>query len=143
MSETKEKALVVSPFLQIDSKSSRPAVRLDDKRLLPSQADRLNPHKWSPGGLSPNPGGRPQVKPLSDDLKLRLEQVANAEGKTLAQVLNDALIKGALGEIRLTPSQIGALRLILEYTEGKPGQQNDGESKGPLIVFDIHSMTAK
>lgn len=71
---------------------------------------------WKPG-QSGNPGGRPRKNPLTDELVHLLEQTApNAQGKSWALVIAEALLKRARsGDVR-------AFTVLANRIEGKPHQ---------------------
>ena len=78
------------------------------------------PTRFKPGE-SGNPGGRPQRKPISDEIKAQLEQACkyDAEGRTNLEVGVRKLIDQFVG------GDHAAQRLVLEYVEGPPTQTID------------------
>jgi Family of unknown function (DUF5681) len=81
---------------------------------MTGRPDNLKP--WKPG-QSGNPGGRPKKQPLTDELTQLLEQDApNAQGKSWALVIAEALLKKARsGDVR-------AFSVLANRIEGKPHQ---------------------
>jgi Family of unknown function (DUF5681) len=89
--------------------------------------------RWRKGQPSPNPGGRPKSRLLSNALTAKLAEVKpdDAEGRTYAQVIAANLVELAAGKSR---SAVVAAAQILDRIEGKPTQQ--------LHVADITSDLA-
>lgn len=148
MSDKKEKKdslapfrAIDSPFKVIDHAHSHPAERRDDGRLL-RRPEYLKQYEWQKGMASPNPRGRPKTKHISDFLKKKLEEISAKEGIPFYKLVGDVIMNGCLGTVKLTPTQLGCLQVLLNYTEGKPAVQdsNAGGNKG--IIFDIENVIA-
>jgi hypothetical protein len=70
--------------------------------------------KFRRGEPSPNPGGRPKKRPVTDELERLLEQTApDARGKTWAAVIAETLLKQA---------RKGNVRAIAEIGRPRRGQ---------------------
>jgi hypothetical protein len=143
MADKKDKkdALVKSPFKTIDTSHSFPAIRPDDGRLtrIPEQ---LKQYEWKKGMPSPNPMGRPKTKHISDFLRKKLEEMAVEEGIPYYEMVGNVIMKGCLGSVKLTPSQLGCLQVLLNYTEGKPAVQDSSSGGNRAIIFDIENVIA-
>jgi hypothetical protein len=73
-------------------------------------------------GQSGNPKGRPKSKPITETVKVSLEEpVRGKSGKTKRQALVDRLIGIALTGKR--SEAIQAMKLILAYSDGLPTQR--------------------
>jgi hypothetical protein len=78
--------------------------------------------RWRKGQPSPNPGGRPKIRLLSNALTAKLAEVKpdDAQGRTFAEVIAANLVELAAGKGR---SAVVASAEILDRIEGKPTQQ--------------------
>ena len=74
--------------------------------------------RWKKGQPSPNPGGRPKTRLLSEALRLKLGEVKadDPQGRTFAEVLAENLIRLACSEGR---NAVAAAGEILNRVEGK------------------------
>lgn len=119
-------------FKEIDLDKSHPAVRPDDPRQRPEQAKNFRGAGLRPGESGPD---KPRLKPLSEALRKKLEEKAEAEGKTFAEVWAEIILNGVSGKTKLTPSQTTCLQIIRDTIEGKPGTTKDDESEQVMIVW--------
>jgi len=89
--------------------------------------------KFQRGEPSPNPGGRPKRKLLTDELERLLEQeAANANGKTWAAVIAETLVKQA---------RKGNVRAIVEI-----GDRVEGKTRQPVELggeLSVHNQVAE
>jgi hypothetical protein len=70
-----------------------------------------------PKGVSGNPGGRPKLKPLTEELERLLEQEApKSKGQTWAAVIAEALVK------RASKGDVRAIAELGNRIEGRPVQ---------------------
>ena len=79
-----------------------------------------NLRPWRPG-RSPNPGGRPKRKPITDALKAELERACRSDpdGRTNLEAGVRKLVDQFVGGVP------HAQRLVLAYVEGPPTQTID------------------
>ena len=77
--------------------------------------------RWRKGQPSPNPGGRPRSKLLSEALRDRLSQVIDddAAGRTFAEAVADNLVRLACSE---EPNAVHAATEIGNRVEGRARQ---------------------
>jgi len=89
--------------------------------------------KFRRGEPSPNPGGRPKRKLLTDELERLLEQEApNANGKTCAAAIGETLVKQA---------RKGNVRAIVEI-----GDRVEGKTRQPVELggeLSVHNQVAQ
>ena len=80
--------------------------------------------RWKRGQPSPNPGGRPKSRLLSQALGSRLAELVpdDPEGRTFAEKMADNLIDIACGR---GPGAVTAANEIADRLEGRPTQQLD------------------
>ena len=80
-----------------------------------------NLRPWQPGQPSPNPGGRPKRRPITDALKAELEQACrfDPEGRTNLEAGVRTLVDQFVAGVP------HAQRLVLAYVEGPPTQTID------------------
>jgi len=80
--------------------------------------------RWKKGQRSPNPGGRPKTRLLSEALRSRLGELkpGDPEGRTFAQVVAYNLINVASSS---GPGAVTAAGEIADRLEGRPTQQLD------------------
>jgi len=78
--------------------------------------------RWKKGQPSPNPGGRPRSRLLSEALRTRLAEVKpdDSEGRTYAEVVAANLIEIACSE---GPGAVHAASEIADRLEGRSRQQ--------------------
>lgn len=126
-----------SPFEEVAIEKSHPAVREDDKRLTRPLPEKFLAAQWQPGGPSPNPGGRPKTKIIVEKLHAKLQEHCAKKKMSYEDAVLDVLAKGAVGTVRLTPTQLAAINLILAYTCGKPAMHEEQDSGRPMVVFNI------
>lgn len=81
-------------------------------------------------GQSGNPGGRPKGESLVAALRRRLAEEHN--GKTLGEILVEALIKGA---VQGKPQHI---KEVLDRVEGKVTDKLDLNASGPLTIKVVY-----
>ncbi|MEX2218512.1 MAG: DUF5681 domain-containing protein [Phycisphaerales bacterium] len=91
-------------------------------------ADRLAAHRW-PRGTSGNPGGRPRGGGLTALIRRRLDETHN--GKTIAEILVDALIKGA------AQGKHQHLKELLDRVEGKVADRVQVGEPGEGLVINV------
>lgn len=77
--------------------------------------------RWRKGQPSPNPGGRPKSRLLSEALRTRLAEVKPGDpaGRTFAEVVAENLIEIACSE---GPGAVAAINEIGDRLEGRPTQ---------------------
>jgi hypothetical protein len=77
--------------------------------------------RWKRGQPSPNPGGRPRTRALSDALRSKLAEVKadDPERRSYAEVLASHLVELACTQSR---HAVAAISEIVDRTEGKPRQ---------------------
>jgi hypothetical protein len=80
-----------------------------------------NLRPWQPGQPSPNPGGRPKRRPITDALKAELEQACrfDPEGRTNLEAGVRTLVDQFVAGVP------HAQRLVFAYVEGPPTQTID------------------
>jgi hypothetical protein len=78
--------------------------------------------RWKKGQPSPNPGGRPKSRLLSEALRTRLAELKPGDpaGRTFAEVMAENLIEIACSR---GPGAVTAANEICDRSEGKPTQQ--------------------
>ncbi|HEY3616730.1 MAG TPA: DUF5681 domain-containing protein [Candidatus Sulfotelmatobacter sp.] len=78
--------------------------------------------RWKKGQPSPNPGGRPKSRLLSEALRIRLAEVKPGDpaGRTYAEVVAENLIEIACSE---APGAVHAASEIADRLEGRSRQQ--------------------
>lgn len=82
-----------------------------------------------------NPGGRPKGKSITAELRKLIDKGTNAED--MAQVLYDMAKK-------LNPSQIAALKELLDRTDGKVTDVHKLEGDIPInIIFKLNERESK
>ena len=77
--------------------------------------------RWKKGQASPNPGGRPRTRLLSDALRTRLAEVKpdDPAGRTYAEVVAENLVEIACSE---GPGAVHAASEIADRLEGRSRQ---------------------
>jgi len=76
--------------------------------------------RWRKGQPSPNPGGRPRSRLLSEALRHRLSQmIDDTTGRTFAEAIADNLVRIACSE---GPSAVHAANEIADRIEGRAPQ---------------------
>lgn len=135
MSEKTDKT-IVSPFRDIDIRKSNPITRPDDGRITASR-DHLKPWQWKPGERG---GQKPSYKAVSDGLKAKLMEICQQTGKPFHELVEETILGAAIGTKGVTHTQLHALRMLLEYTEGKPKVHDDGSDRSPRIVFNAEQL---
>jgi hypothetical protein len=77
--------------------------------------------RWKKGGPSPNPGGRPRTKMLSDALRSKLgeHKPGDPDGRTYAEVVAANLVELACSQGR---NAVAAISEIVDRTEGRARQ---------------------
>jgi hypothetical protein len=80
--------------------------------------------RFKKGGPSPNPGGRPKTRLLSEALRVRLAEPvpADGEGRTYAEVVAHNLVELACTK---GAGAVAAANEIFDRAEGKPTQRLD------------------
>jgi hypothetical protein len=78
--------------------------------------------RWKKGQASPNPGGRPKSRLLSEALRTRLAEAKPGDpgGRTFAEVMADNLVEIACSR---GPGAVTAANEICDRAEGKPSQR--------------------
>lgn len=99
-----------------------------------AKGNRTGKGQFKKGQPSPNPGGRPKTKPLSDAVRSEMERISKLEGesekmsgyKRLARAL---VTKACAGDLH-------AVEVVFERLEGKPEQaiSLDGKNGESLSV---------
>lgn len=100
-----------------------------------SGAGRANLRPFKPG-QSGNPGGRPKGKSLTALLRERLDEVDEATGKTIAQLVVEGWVNAA------RDGNVPAIKEALDRTEGKVIERKElsGPDGGP-IQMDLSKMS--
>ena len=88
-------------------------------------------HRWKPG-QSGNPGGRPKGESLTAGLRRRLE--AEHRGRTLAEAVIEALVRGA---VQGKPQHI---KEVLDRVEGKVTDKLDVNAAGPMTIRVVYDQ---
>lgn len=78
--------------------------------------------RWKKGQASPNPGGRPKSRLLSEALRVRLAQVKSDDpaGRTYAEIIAENLVEIACSQ---GPGAVNAANELVNRVEGRARQQ--------------------
>jgi hypothetical protein len=92
--------------------------------------------RWKKGQPSPNPGGRPRSRLLSEALRTRLAEVKQDDpaGRTYAEVVAENLVEIACSE---GPGAVHAASEIADRLEGRSRQSIEVAD----ITADLHSRS--
>jgi len=92
-----------------------------------NRAAHLEKFKFQPG-QSGNPGGRPKVKPFTERLRQRAEEVVEAKRGNRTEL--DVLVDVALDLAK--KGNLEAIKFIVERTDGKVPQPVVGRNNGAI-----------
>jgi Family of unknown function (DUF5681) len=95
----------------------------------PGNPAKLRP--WQPGQPSPNPGGRPKRKPLTDLLIAELETCVHGTEVTRAQDIIRRLVQLASG------GDLGAIKYVYDRIEGQPTQKLDVRTEAERMAAEF------
>jgi hypothetical protein len=126
---------------EVRSKAKTPQNRTGEPKKKPptkgswKKGQSGNPEtKWKPG-VSPNPGGRPQKTPITDEFRRLLQtEHPKHKGKTYAQVLAEKQL-----ELACETGDLGTAKEIADRVEGKVAQvqQHQGPNGGAIPFTNL------
>jgi hypothetical protein len=104
------------------------------RRPYPQPVSLANLRSWQPGE-SGNPAGRPTKASVRGSILEMLEEECQREGRkmTKAGAISKMLVEAALGEKDLKPTQLDAVRFVVEQIEGKARQTIVNEGVSTLV----------
>ena len=120
-----------SPF-EPDPSKSHPAVRPDDKRLLAENVKNLGDAPLATQYAPGQSGNAGQTKKTAlAKLEVKLQEYSKLKKMSYEDAINDVLVKGCIGQVRLTPSQLGAIQTLFKIRLGE-GVESSGR---PILIM--------
>jgi hypothetical protein len=109
-------------------------MRSKKRRISPASLAAIAPYSWQPGE-SGNPAGRPTKNTVRGSLLEMLGKECQRDGEkvTKAEALARMVLDAAMGDKELKPTQLDAVRFLVEQIEGKPRQTIANEGVSTLV----------